>query len=131
MALIHRASVTPANMHDLNPYLDCHEVPNLLHGNETRFYGDSAYRGKEQRERLKVIAPKAKDFLNPFLTLKRLWGFAKTRYRGLEKNANRAFVQKRIQTMLAMINLVQVGKAADGTGAPSVSEMPENLPFCA
>ncbi len=57
--LIHSASVTAANVHDR------HEVPNLLHGNETRIYGDSAYRGKEQRERLREIAPKAKDFLNP------------------------------------------------------------------
>ena len=98
--LVHSASVTAANVHDSN------EVPNLLHGGETRLYGDSAYRGKAQRERLKVIAPKAKDFTNkrayknrplteadkatnrrkssvrskvehPFLTLKRFWGFAK------------------------------------------------------
>ena len=54
--LIHSASVTAANVHD------SHEVPNLLHGQETRFYGDSAYRGREQRERLKTIAPKARDF---------------------------------------------------------------------
>jgi IS5 family transposase len=42
--LVHSASVTAANVHD------SHQVPNLLHGEETRFYGDSAYRGKEQRE---------------------------------------------------------------------------------
>jgi hypothetical protein len=36
---------------------------------------------------------------HPFLTLKRLWGFAKTRYRGLAKNANRAFA------MLALLNV--------------------------
>ena len=36
-----------------------------------------------------------------FHTLKRFWGFAKTRYRGLVKNANRAFA------MLTMINLVK------------------------
>ena len=125
--LIHSASVTAANIHDK------HEVPKLLHGAETRFYGDSAYRGQEQRERLKHIAPRVKDFTNkrayrnaplsdadretnrrkssvrskvehPFLTLKRLWGFAKTRYRGLAKNANRAFA------MLAMINLVKWGR---------------------
>jgi IS5 family transposase len=118
-----------------------HEVPNLLHGNETRFYGDSAYRGKEQRERLKQLAPHAKDFTNkrayrnaplsevaretnrrkssvrskvehPFLTLKRLWGFAKTRYRGLAKNANRAFA------MLAMINLVKWGRPLTGAVRP-------------
>jgi transposase, IS5 family len=133
--LIHSASVTAANVHD------SHEVPNLLHGEETRFYGDSAYRGKEQRARLKAIAPKAKDFTNrrayrnsplsnadretnrrkssvrskvehPFLTLKRHWGFAKTRYRGLAKNANRAFV------MLAMINLVKWGRPLSGEVRP-------------
>jgi IS5 family transposase len=133
--LIHSASVTAANVHDR------HEVPNLLHGNETRFYGDSAYRGKEQRERLREIVPKAKDFTNrrayknrplsdadketnrrksavrskvehPFLTLKRLWGFAKVRYRGLEKNANRAFA------MLAMINLVKWGRPLTGQVRP-------------
>lgn len=139
--LIHSASVTAANIHDK------HEVPNLLHGDETRFYGDSAYRGQEQRERLKQLAPKAKDFLNPFLdtnkrayrnsllsdadkatnrrkssvrskvehpflTLKRLWGFAKTRYRGLAKNANRAFA------MLAMINIVKWGSPLTGEVRP-------------
>jgi IS5 family transposase len=129
--LIHSASVTAANVHD------SHEVPNLLHGEETRFYGDSAYRGKEQRERLKAIAPKAKDFTNrrayrnaplteadretnrrkssvrskvehPFLTLKRHWGFAKTRYRGLAKNAHRTFVQKRLCTSCGRIQIVRL-----------------------
>ena len=125
--LIHSASVTAANVHD------SHEVPNLLHGQETRLYGDSAYRGRAQRKRLKTIAPRAKDFTNkrayrnaplseadkatnrrksavrskvehPFLTLKRLWGFAKVRYRGLAKNANRAFA------MLAMVNVLKWGR---------------------
>ena len=41
---------------------------------------------------------------HPFLIIKRLWGFAKVRYRGLAKNANRAFA------MLAMVNLVKWGK---------------------
>ncbi len=129
--LVHSASVTAANVHD------SHQVPNLLHGEETRFYGDSAYRGKEQRRRLKVIAPQAKDFTNkrayrnsplsdadkatnrrkssvrskvehPFLTLKRLWGFAKVRYRGLAKNANRAFA------MLAMLNVSKWGRPLTG-----------------
>jgi IS5 family transposase len=125
--LIHSASITAANVHD------SHEVPNLLHGSETRFYGDSAYRGKAQRERLKELAPNAKDFTNKrayrhapltdadretnrrkssvrakvehtFLILKRLWGFAKVRYRGLAKNANRAFA------MLAAINILKHGR---------------------
>jgi hypothetical protein len=56
--LVHSPSVTAVNVHD------SHEVPNLLHGGETRFYGDSAYRGKAQCDRLKNIAPKAKDFTN-------------------------------------------------------------------
>ena len=134
--LVHSASVTAANVHD------SHEVPNLLHGRETRLYGDSAYRGKAQRERLKEIAPKAKDFTNkrayrnrpltdadkatnrrkssvrskvehPFLTLKRLWGFAKVRYRGLAKNANRAFA------MLAMLNINKWGRPLTGEVRPA------------
>lgn len=134
--LVHSASVTAANVHD------SHEVPNLLHGQETRFYGDCAYRGKAQRERLKAIAPKAKDFTNkrayknrplteadkttnrrkssvrskvehPFLTLKRLWGFAKVRYRGLAKNANRAFA------MLAMLNINKWGRPLTGEVRPA------------
>jgi IS5 family transposase len=56
--IVHHASVTAAHVHDR------HEVPNLLFGDETRFYGDSAYRGKEQRQRLKALAPRAKDFTN-------------------------------------------------------------------
>ena len=133
--LIHSASVTAANVHD------SHQVRNLLHGNETRFYGDSAYRGKAQRERLKEIAPKARDFTNkrayrnaplsdadketnrrkssirakvehPFLILKRLWGFAKVRYRGLAKNANRAFA------MLAAINILNHSRPLMGVVRP-------------
>ena len=125
--LVHSASVTAANEHD------SHQLPNLLHGEETRLYGDCAYRGEKQRQRLKELAPNARDFTNkrprrnrpltdadketnrrkssirakvehPFLTLKRIWGFAKTRYRGLAKNANRAFA------MLAMLNLVKWGR---------------------
>ena len=134
--LVHSASVTSANVHD------SHQVPNLLHGAETRFYGDNAYRGKDQRERLKRIAPNAKDFTNkraytnrpltdadretnrrkssvrskvehPFLTLKRLWGFAKVRYRGLAKNANRAFA------MLAMLNISKWGRPLTGEVRPA------------
>jgi len=133
--LIHSASVTAGNVHDSQ------ELHNLLHGKETRLYGDSAYRGEKQRQRLKDIAPKAKDFTNkrayknrplidsdketnrrkssvrskvehPFLTLKRIWGFAKVRYRGLAKNANRAFA------MLALINLSKWGRPLTGQLRP-------------
>jgi IS5 family transposase len=129
--LVHSASVTAGNVHDSQ------ELPNLLHGQERRLYGDSAYRGEKQRERLKQIAPKARDFTNkrahknrplseadkqanrrksavraivehPYHTLKRLWGFAKVRYRGLARNANRAYA------MLALINLSKWGRPLTG-----------------
>ncbi len=132
--LVHSASVTGANVHDSK------ELGNLLHGEETRLYGDSAYRG--QKERLKELAPKAKDFTNkrayrhkplseadrmtnrrkssvrskvehPFLRLKRLWGFAKARYRGLAKNANRAYA------MLALINVWKWGMPLTGEVRPA------------
>jgi len=134
--LIHSASITAGNVHDSQ------ELPNLLHGGETRLYGDSAYRGDKQRKQLKDIAPRAKDFTNkrayrsrplteadketnrrkssvrskvehPFLTLKRIWGFAKVRYRGLAKNANRAFA------MLALINLSKWGRPLTGQLRPA------------
>lgn len=132
--LTHSVTVTPANVHDSR------ELPNLLHGNETRLYGDSAYIG--QREALKQVAPKARDFTNkrafrnhplseeekatnkrksqvrakvehPFLPLKRIYGFAKARYRGLLKNANRAFA------MLALINLEKWGRPLAGSVCPA------------
>jgi transposase, IS5 family len=123
--LVHSASVTAANVHDSQ------QLEHLLHGQEGRVYGDSAYTG--QKHIIKECAPQAKDYTqkrawrnkalseqeiksnrrkssvrakveHPFLTLKRIWGFAKVRYRGLEKNANRAFA------MLAMYNVQKWGK---------------------
>jgi IS5 family transposase len=111
--LAHRAVVTAANVHDKHP------LPQLLHGNERRLYGDSAY--ASQKALIQAAAPQAKDFTNQrvrkgeetegvkraknrnkskvrarvehmFAVVKRLWGFTKVRYRGLAKNATRAFV---------------------------------------
>jgi|TARA_B110001454_G_scaffold79648_1_gene76967 IS5 family transposase len=111
--LAHSAVVTAANVHDKHP------LPELLHGNEQRVYGDSAY--ASQRALIESKAPQAKDFTNQrvrrdgeideversknhnkskvrarvehvFAVVKRLWGFAKVRYRGLAKNATRSFV---------------------------------------
>ena len=111
--LAHSAVVTAANVHDKHPLL------NLLHGNEQRVYGDSAY--ASQKELIASKAPQAKDFTNQrvrkggqvdpalrsknrnkskvrarvkhvFAVVKRLWGFTKVRYRGLAKNATRSFV---------------------------------------
>lgn len=118
--LTHHAVVTAANVHDKHP------LPDLLHGNEQRVYGDSAY--ASQKDLIHSAAPKAKDFTNQrsrragvvdeairaknrnkskirsrvehvFAVVKRLWGFGKVRYRGLQKNATRAF------TALALANI--------------------------
>ena len=118
--LAHSAVVTAANVHDKHP------LPDLLHGNEQRVYGDSAY--ASQKALIPSKAPRAKDFTNQrtrragevdevqrsknrnksrirarvehvFGVVKRLWGFGKVRYRGLQKNATRAF------TALALANI--------------------------
>ena len=122
--LIHSATTTAANVHDSQVLTD------LLHGAERRVYGDSAYRG--QKDAIKQAAPRAKDFTHeqaqrntplndaqkaknrrksavrahvepPFLHIKRLWGYAKTRYRGLAKNANRLIA------MCALYNVRHAG----------------------
>jgi len=111
--LIHSVAATAANVHDSQV------LPDLLHGEETRVWGDSAYAG--QGDVIREHAPNAQDFTNkkgcrnrplsdedaarnrtksrvrakvehPFLVLKRIFGFSKVRYRGLNKNANRLFV---------------------------------------
>jgi len=111
--MIHSVVATAANVHDSRVLED------LLHGEETRVWGDSAYAGQQQV--LHEQAPNAKDFTNkkgfrnrplseedagknrtkskvrakvehPFLVLKRIFGFNKVRYRGLDKNAHRLFV---------------------------------------
>jgi hypothetical protein len=60
---------------------------------------------------------------HPFLVLKRLWGFAKVRYRGLAKNANRAFA------MLALANLVKWGRPLTGEVRPKYRETWEIPPI--
>jgi IS5 family transposase len=111
--LTHSAVVTAANVHDKHP------LPQLLHGQEAEVYGDSAY--ASQQELIASKAPNARDMTNQrvresgpgaeisqllnksksrvrsrvehvFAVVKRLWGFSKVRYRGLAKNATRAFV---------------------------------------
>ena len=52
--VIHSVVITPANM------ADCKVLGDLLHGNETRVYGDQAY--KSQSEVIRAEAPKARDF---------------------------------------------------------------------
>jgi len=111
--LAHSAVVTAAHVHDKHP------LPQLLHGEEREVYGDSAY--ASQQELIESRAPSAQDRTNQrvigsgiaadlerivnrikskvrsrvehvFAVVKRQFGFAKVRYRGLAKNATRAFV---------------------------------------
>jgi transposase, IS5 family len=111
--LIHAVVATPANVADSTV------LPELLHGKETRVWGDQAYRG--QRAVIRQHAPKAQDFINrryrhrgvvdeverarnrckskvrakvehPIGVIKRVFGFAKVRYRGLKKNTHRLLV---------------------------------------
>ncbi len=123
--LIHSIAVTPANCHDSQVLSD------LLHGDETRVWGDSAYSG--QTEKIKENSPEAKDFTNKkgsrykkltdrdhqvnrqkskvrsrvehvFGVLKCQFGFNKVRYKGLDKNAQAVF------TKCALVNLVLAKK---------------------
>lgn len=111
--LTHSAVVTAANVHDKHP------LPELMHGAEEKLYGDSAY--ASQQALIHSKAPQAQDWTNQrvrpgsateeldriinrvksrvrsrvehvFAVVKKLWGFNKVRYRGLAKNATRAFV---------------------------------------
>lgn len=107
--LIHSVAATAANVHDSQV------LPKLLHGQETRVWGDSAYSG--QRAVIQRHAPNAKSFIqtkahrhrplseeerarnctkskvrakveHAFLVIKRIFGWAKVRYRGLAKNTH-------------------------------------------
>jgi IS5 family transposase len=115
--LIHSVEVTPANIHD------SHVLPWLLHGEERRVWGDSAYAG--QAGMLSVCAPHARDFTHrrsgpratnrwksrirarvehPIGVIKRVFGFTKVCYRGLTKNRHRLVVA------CALANLFMVRK---------------------
>jgi IS5 family transposase len=123
--IIHTAVVTAANV------ADARVLPELLHGEETRVWGDQAYRG--QTEVIQGSAPRAQDCTHRryrykdrideveraknrnksrvrskvehvFQILKLKFGFVKVRYRGLKKNANRLFAT------CALVNLFVVRK---------------------
>lgn len=111
--LAHSAVVTSANVHDKHP------LPQLLHGGEQEVFGDCAY--SSQQKLIASKAPNARDRTNQrvsgtgvaaeierianrirsktrsrvehmFAVVKRQFGFSKVRYKGLAKNATRAFV---------------------------------------
>jgi IS5 family transposase len=123
--LIHSVVASAANVHDSQA------LPYLLHGEERRVWGDSAYRG--QREVIRKHAQHARDFTQKratanhplseqqrsrnrtkskvrakvehcFFVIKRLFGFNKVRYRGLAKNLHR------LQVTCALANLFSARK---------------------
>jgi IS5 family transposase len=111
--IIHAVVATAANV------ADSQVLDDLLHGDETRVWGDQAYRG--QTDVIREHAPYAQDFTHrryrhkgvvdeteraknrtkskvrakvehAIGVIKRVFGFVKVRYRGLAKNAHRLFV---------------------------------------
>src|SRR6202165_4358152 len=110
--IIHTAVATAANVADSTV------LPDLLHGEETRVWGDQAYRG--QTEVIRKCAPQAQDCTHRryryknrideveraknrtkstlrskvehvFAVMKLKFGFVKPRYRGLKKNVIQLF----------------------------------------
>jgi len=117
---VHTVVTTAANV------ADCRVLPDLLHGEERKVWGDGGYQG--QTEAIQEAAPKAQDMTckrtryknrvderqraknrskssvrakveHPFRILKRIFGFDKVRYRGLAKNHHR------LCACFALINL--------------------------
>ena len=118
--IVHSVAATAANVHDSRV------IDEILHGKETRVWGDSAYQG--QRVAILKAAPHAQDFTHhrgnrasalsdvevsknrtksrvrahvehPFRILKCIFGFRKVCYRGIAKNLNR------LQISFALVNL--------------------------
>ena len=121
--LIHTILASAANV------ADALALPHLLHGKETRVWGDQAYRG--QKDAMRAAAPRARDFTNQRYrwgnridetikaanrnksrvrakvehtigVIKRVFGFQKVRYRGLAKNLHR------LEVSAALANLYTV-----------------------
>jgi IS5 family transposase len=118
---VHHVTATHAAVADIS------EMPKLLHGEERVVYGDRAYWKAADREAFEArgvryrVNRRAASAAKPlserwrginrarsrtrargehaFHVVKRLWGFAKVRYRGLAKNLARA------QAMFALANL--------------------------
>lgn len=122
--LIHTILASAANVSDVDA------LPHLLHGRETRVWGDQGYQG--QTAVIRARAPRARDFTNrryrghgwfndtekaknrtksqvrakvehSIGVIKRIFGFSKTRYRGLAKNLHRL----EVSAALANLYLVQ------------------------
>ena len=129
--VVHSISTTLANVHDVT------EAHRLLHGGETRVWGDSGYAGvgkrAEHRERCvnwqvamrpgkrrqlvagseEALVEKRKGSVrvkveHPFLYVKRHFGYAKVRYRGLGKNT------QRLAVLLGLTNLIRAERYMAG-----------------
>ena len=127
--LVHSVATTAANVADVT------QVPQLLHGGETRVWGDAGYQGVArrpehrgramdwqvalrpgQRRRLApggaaAQAEQRKASIrakveHPFLYVKRHFGYATVRYRGLAKNRNRLYL------LFGLANLLLAARAA-------------------
>jgi len=121
--LVHTIQGTAANVHDSTV------LPQLLHGHEEALYGDSAYHSKalqalalvvglsfcvcqrgtrarplseRQRARNRRYSRVRAIGEHPYLVVKRLWGHAKVRYRGIAKNL------AQMHTLFALANLYRV-----------------------
>ena len=122
--MVHSVSTTSANVHDVT------QAHRLLHGGESRVWGDSGYQGvgrrqencgrqvkwevamrPSKRRRLaqgsdEALKEKRKASVrakveHPFLYVKRHFGYAKVRYRGLAKNT------QRLNILLGLTNLIK------------------------
>jgi len=111
--IVHSVCTTAASV------ADKHMLPDLLHGGERKVWGDGGYQG--QSRAIHEAAPRAQDMTSrrtrykdyvdqlqrtknrvkarvrakvehPFRIVKRIFGFEKTRYRGLRKNHQRLCV---------------------------------------
>ncbi len=123
LGLVHSLTTTAANVHDIV------EAENLLHGEESEFWGDAGYQGIDKREeheerevtwhvamrpgKRKILDPESVEAVkekskasvrakveHPFRYVKRVFDYSKVRYRGLKKNT------ERIALLLGFTNLM-------------------------
>ena len=121
--VVHSMSTTSANVHDVT------EAHRLLHGGEKRVWGDAGYQGVSKRDENRglevewrvamrpgrrrqlergseeAVEERRKASIrakveHPFLWVKRRFGYAKVRYRGLAKNT------QRLALLLGLTNLM-------------------------
>ena len=113
LGVIHSMSTTAANEHDVT------QAKQLLHGDESRFWGDAGYQGIHKRPEFEghdlswniAARPGQRrklgelfDLLerrkaqvrakveHPFRRIKQQFGYSKVRYKGLGKNTNRLYI---------------------------------------